>query len=323
MRALLLLVVVACVGCEKPDPFAKARLLTVLKGDTTLPFHVEPKLEVSVVNDSEVPLSFVRYEGYLDVSWSVSRRLSDGGIQPRKPEDGRLSKCGLRNPPDPEGDRRREEQHRLAARTVTLAPGATQALSFNKVTEAFVLDEGVWQIQASFDLEQPAEPSSPARKRTLTAEPFELTVVSAPEPPPQAPQDGLVANTEPSRLLALARSTEGTVSPAEPSRVGVGGSVDGEAVAATINAHLPELSSCYSRALQSQPGLGGQLVVEWTVRDDGATTGVKRRASSINAELEQCVLSTMKTWVFPPRGVFGSTLWYPLQFNLAPPKPAR
>jgi hypothetical protein len=94
------------------------------------------------------------------------------------------------------------------------------------------------------------------------------------------------------------------------------GSIDREAVARVINSHLNEVHSCYERALLKDPGLAGKVVLEWTIGAAGKVVAAKTKSSSLrNSAVEACILSSLKTWVFPaPKG--GQVIIsYPFIFN--------
>jgi hypothetical protein len=94
------------------------------------------------------------------------------------------------------------------------------------------------------------------------------------------------------------------------------GSIDREAVARVINSHLNEVHSCYERALLKDPGLAGKVVLEWTIGAGGKVVAAKTKSSTLrNSAVEACILSSLKTWVFPaPKGGL-VIISYPFIFN--------
>lgn len=91
------------------------------------------------------------------------------------------------------------------------------------------------------------------------------------------------------------------------SRQGIGtsgGVLDREAISRVVNGHFSEVQNCYERSLLHEPGLKGQLVVEWTIGLRGEVTRVGTRLSTVRSqELSSCILGRIKKWRFPaPKG---------------------
>lgn len=111
-------------------------------------------------------------------------------------------------------------------------------------------------------------------------------------------------------------SVAGTVTHAVSRNIGTQGSIDKEAVAKVINSHLHEVSSCYERALLKTPGLAGKIVLEWQITTAGGVGYAKTKSSSMqSAAVESCIISTLKTWRFPPAKGAGVVITYPFMFN--------
>lgn len=108
----------------------------------------------------------------------------------------------------------------------------------------------------------------------------------------------------------------GAVTSAVSRNVGAQGTIDKEAVAKAINAHLGEVSSCYERALLKEPGLAGKIVLEWQITTSGSVGFAKTKSSTMKSSaVEQCILSSLKTWRFPPAKGAGVVITYPFMFN--------
>jgi outer membrane biosynthesis protein TonB len=108
----------------------------------------------------------------------------------------------------------------------------------------------------------------------------------------------------------------GAVTSAVSRNVGAQGTIDKEAVAKAINAHLGEVSSCYERALLKEPGLAGKIVLEWQITTAGSVGFAKTKSSTMKSSaVEQCILSSLKTWRFPPAKGAGVVITYPFMFN--------
>lgn len=111
-------------------------------------------------------------------------------------------------------------------------------------------------------------------------------------------------------------AVSGTVRNAVSRNVGAQGTIDKEAVAKVINSHLHEVSSCYERALLKTPGLAGKIVLEWQITTSGSVGFAKTKSSTMqSAAVESCILSSLKTWRFPPAKGAGVIITYPFMFN--------
>lgn len=108
----------------------------------------------------------------------------------------------------------------------------------------------------------------------------------------------------------------GAVTSAVSRNIGAQGTIDKEAVAKAINAHLHEVSSCYERALLKEPGLAGKIVLEWQITTSGGVGFAKTKSSTMRSSaVEGCILNSLKTWRFPPAKGAGVVITYPFMFN--------
>jgi outer membrane biosynthesis protein TonB/pSer/pThr/pTyr-binding forkhead associated (FHA) protein len=108
----------------------------------------------------------------------------------------------------------------------------------------------------------------------------------------------------------------GTVTRASARSVSVQGSIDREAVAKVVNAHLQEVRSCYERALLREPALAGKVVLEWTISPGGKVTTAKTKSSTLKSSaVEACILQSLKSWQFPPAKGGIVIVSYPFLFN--------
>ena len=113
------------------------------------------------------------------------------------------------------------------------------------------------------------------------------------------------------------KKVAGTVVSAPARRAKVtGGSLPREAIAKVINEHLNEVRGCYERALLKSPGLAGKLLLEWTIDTTGRVSEIKVKTSTLRGpDVPNCIVGSLKTWVFPaPKG--GRVIVsYPFLFN--------
>ncbi len=116
--------------------------------------------------------------------------------------------------------------------------------------------------------------------------------------------------------LGRSGSVRGQVTRASGRSLAVQGSIDRDAVAKVVNAHLQEVRACYERALLKDPGLAGKVVLEWSISTSGAVTMARTRSSSLsNGGVERCILSSLKTWKFPSARGGQVLVSYPFLFN--------
>ena len=94
-----------------------------------------------------------------------------------------------------------------------------------------------------------------------------------------------------------------------------------ESVAAMINAHAEEVSTCYDGALEIWPGLKGRFAPRVVVWFDGSVALVRTQDNSLdNPALECCINSAVRNWRFgPPED--GNIVIVTLPFLLGPVDP--
>jgi hypothetical protein len=108
----------------------------------------------------------------------------------------------------------------------------------------------------------------------------------------------------------------GTVTHATARAISAQGTIDKEAVAKVVNSHLQEVRACYERALLKDPGLAGKIVLEWGISTSGTVTSAKTKSSTMkNASVEGCIMTSLKTWKFPPAKGGNVIISYPFMFN--------
>ncbi|MCB9678895.1 MAG: TonB family protein [Alphaproteobacteria bacterium] len=84
-----------------------------------------------------------------------------------------------------------------------------------------------------------------------------------------------------------------------------------------IKRHLNQIRYCYQRQLQRNPGLGGKLVVKFTIAKNGAVSSASVKSSTLgNAEVDQCVTDRIRRLQFAePRGGGIAIVSYPFLFS--------
>lgn len=89
-----------------------------------------------------------------------------------------------------------------------------------------------------------------------------------------------------------------------------------ETISQTVRQHLPDLNSCYTKALESKPGISGKLVLQWQIRDQGKVANV-RVVKGLFEPLDDCVATKVENWTFPPAppGSAHTRVVYPFTFS--------
>ena len=97
---------------------------------------------------------------------------------------------------------------------------------------------------------------------------------------------------------------------------GGGGSLARELIAKVINEHLGEVRGCYERALLKEAGLAGKLVLEWTIDLTGHVSEIKVKQATIKgSDVPNCIVGSLKNWVFPKPTGGTVIVSYPFLFN--------
>jgi hypothetical protein len=93
--------------------------------------------------------------------------------------------------------------------------------------------------------------------------------------------------------------------------------LDKELIRQTIHRHRHEIKYCYEKSLNSRPGLWGKVSVTFIVGPTGAVQSAKVGISTLgDDETETCVLSRVRTWVFPvPKGGGIVVVTYPFMLQ--------
>jgi hypothetical protein len=91
------------------------------------------------------------------------------------------------------------------------------------------------------------------------------------------------------------------------------GGLDRAVIQATIAKYLSQVRACYEQGLQSNPGLAGQVNMNFVIAGSGAVSTAKVGKSSLgNAQVEGCIETKMMNWQFPkPVGGVNVKVNYP------------
>lgn len=95
------------------------------------------------------------------------------------------------------------------------------------------------------------------------------------------------------------------VVPATPE---VRGSLDKELIRRVIRRHINEVKFCYEKELIRHPGMGGRVIVQFTIAPTGAVANAEVQSSTLNnSTVESCMAQAVRRWEFPKpqKGVVG------------------
>jgi hypothetical protein len=97
------------------------------------------------------------------------------------------------------------------------------------------------------------------------------------------------------------------------------GGLDRSVVQATIAKYLSQVRACYENGLKKNPGLGGQVTMNFEIGGNGDLNFAKVQKTSLDSpEVEQCISNKMMTWKFPkPRGGVAVKVSYPFVLRSA------
>lgn len=98
----------------------------------------------------------------------------------------------------------------------------------------------------------------------------------------------------------LASSVAHAQALAEPAGVVVSGALSEELVRHTILPHLGEVRRCVDFGLAAELQLGGLMLADFRISASGAVSSARIKPSPLqDPQIEQCVLTLLKTWAFP------------------------
>jgi hypothetical protein len=95
------------------------------------------------------------------------------------------------------------------------------------------------------------------------------------------------------------------------------GSLDKEIIRRIVQEHASQIRYCYEKELSRTPGLMGKIVMKWVINGEGKVTQSQKAESQMNnSNVEGCLATKIKTWVFPkPKGGGIVIVNYPFVFE--------
>lgn len=105
--------------------------------------------------------------------------------------------------------------------------------------------------------------------------------------------------------------------PETPQSMGTTGRLPSEAISAVIQKAMPCFLLCYEVALDSQPGLRGQITTRFMISPTGRVASAEVKQNTIKAEsVGKCVVEVTNGLTFPqPKGGGPVQVTYPFSFN--------
>ncbi len=92
--------------------------------------------------------------------------------------------------------------------------------------------------------------------------------------------------------------------------------VDREALARYIKARLTAIRGCYEKELKRNPTLKGKVVVRFNITPAGRAGDIRLEENSVgSAEVGLCIVSLMRSWVFPFKPPDEVAVQYPFLFT--------
>ena len=95
------------------------------------------------------------------------------------------------------------------------------------------------------------------------------------------------------------------------------GSLDPEIIRRIVREHAGQIRYCYESELTKTPGLYGKIVMKWVINGEGKVMQATPAETQMkNPNVENCLASRIKTWVFPkPKGGGIVIVNYPFVFK--------
>jgi TonB family protein len=85
-----------------------------------------------------------------------------------------------------------------------------------------------------------------------------------------------------------------------PGIASVRGSLDREIIRRIIRRHINEVKYCYEQELPKRPGLGGRIMVQFTISGTGQVISSVLQSSTMgNVRVESCTVQAVRRWDFP------------------------
>ncbi|MDQ3265909.1 MAG: AgmX/PglI C-terminal domain-containing protein, partial [Myxococcota bacterium] len=128
--------------------------------------------------------------------------------------------------------------------------------------------------------------------------------------------DALFAADKPQKVAdsgAKPRRQPGYIPP--PVASDVQESLSESDIMGVVVAHKSDIVRCVNEMKAKEPGTSGRLVMRWTIRPTGSTTGISAQTAEFkNSHMARCIGGLVKTWKFPRHRVQGDPINFPFVF---------
>src|SRR5262249_12532355 len=89
-----------------------------------------------------------------------------------------------------------------------------------------------------------------------------------------------------------------------------------------VDAHRSQIRQCYTASPAAKKKLAGKIVVHFVISEQGTVSEASIKEATLSEEgVKACVVSAVKSWVFPKPKHGPATINFP--FHFGPPAPAK
>lgn len=102
-----------------------------------------------------------------------------------------------------------------------------------------------------------------------------------------------------------------------PGNPEITGALDKEIIQRVIRSHRQEIKYCYEQELIKNKNLAGKVIIQFTISSTGSVAAAVKKSSTLNnANVENCISTKIRRWVFPePKGGGIVRVSYPFVFT--------
>lgn len=167
------------------------------------------------------------------------------------------------------------------------------------------------------------EPSPrPVRRTPTSGEDDGAIVARATKPTPPPPTSGGEDDFDALFAADKPKPAEGGTKPKRqpgyippPVASDVQESLSESDIMGVVVAHKSDIVRCVNEMKAKEPGISGRLVMRWTIRPAGSTTGISAQTAEFkNSHMAKCIGGLVKTWKFPRHRVQGDPINFPFVF---------
>jgi outer membrane biosynthesis protein TonB len=158
----------------------------------------------------------------------------------------------------------------------------------------------------------------PAEEPVLLAEPTDEEVLisdevvpTAKQPTPKRKRTSMPKTEKTAVVPALKGMRRARLAQTAKPRPALGN----QQIKRIITERVPQVRACYERELKKSPGLGGKVLVAWTIREDGTVSSPRvSKNTTGSSRLAPCITKAVARWRFPESSST-SDVEYPFVFK--------